>query len=78
MKTKFITFFLVFSMIFACDNNNIDLEDGLYAEFKTSMGTMLIKLTYKKADLVIGISKKLSSDLSNYCKIKVKCKFIGY
>ena len=44
MKTKFITFFLAFSMVFACGNNNKDLEDGLYAEFKTSMGTMLIKL----------------------------------
>ena len=44
MKTKFAIFFLVFTMMFACDNgysNYQDLEDGLYAEFDTNMGTML-------------------------------------
>ncbi len=54
MKTKFITFFLACSIIFACDNKNIDLEDGLYAEFKTSMGTMLIKLTYEKTPVTVA------------------------
>tara|TARA_S200000501_G_C20828988_1_gene746305 strand:- start:297 stop:1430 length:1134 start_codon:yes stop_codon:yes gene_type:complete len=54
MKTKFITFFLVCSIIFACDNKNKDLEDGLYAEFKTSMGTILIKLTYEKTPVTVA------------------------
>ena len=43
MKTKFAIFFLVCSMVFACDNNYSnyqDLEDGLYAEFNTSMGAV--------------------------------------
>ena len=54
MKTKFITFFLACSMIFACDNKNKDLDDGIYAEFSTSMGTMLIKLTYEKTPVTVA------------------------
>ncbi len=33
---------------------------------------ILMKFLYKKSDLVIGISKKLSQDLEKFCKIKVK------
>jgi len=57
MKTKFAIFFLVCSMVFACDNNYSnyqDLEDGLYAEFNTSMGIMLIKLTYDKTPVTVA------------------------
>ena len=54
MKTNFIIFFLACSMIFACNNNNKDLDDGLYAEFNTSMGTMLIKLTYEKTPVTVA------------------------
>ena len=57
MKTKFAIFFLVCSMVFACDNNFSnyqDLEDGLYAEFNTSMGVMLIKLTYDKTPVTVA------------------------
>ena len=57
MKTKFAIFFLVCSMVFACDNkysNYQDLEDGLYAEFNTSMGVMLIKLTYDKTPVTVA------------------------
>ena len=44
-------------MVFACDNNYSnyqDLEDGLYAEFNTSMGVMLIKLTYDKTPVTVA------------------------
>ena len=44
-------------MVFACDNNYSnyqDLEDGLYAEFKTNMGVMLIKLTYDKTPVTVA------------------------
>ena len=57
MKTKFAIFFLLCSMVFACDNNYSnyqDLEDGLYAEFNTSMGVMLIKLTYDKTPVTVA------------------------
>tara|TARA_B100000963_G_C22615753_1_gene667256 strand:+ start:1326 stop:2459 length:1134 start_codon:yes stop_codon:yes gene_type:complete len=54
MKTKFLIFFLACSILFACDNKSKDLEDGLYAEFKTSMGTMLIKLTYEKTPVTVA------------------------
>ena len=54
MKTNFIIFFLACSMIFACNDNNKDLDDGLYAEFNTSMGIMLIKLTYEKTPVTVA------------------------
>ena len=57
MKTKFAIFFLVCSMVFACDNNYSnyqDLEDGLYAEFNTSMGIMLVELTYEKTPVTVA------------------------
>ena len=54
MKTKFLIFFFACSMIFACDNNKSDLEDGIYAEFETSMGKMLIKLTYEKTPVTVA------------------------
>ena len=54
MKTKFTIFFLACSMIFACNNNNKDLDDGLYAELNTSMGTMLIKLTFEKTPVTVA------------------------
>ena len=40
--------------------------------FKKKIILMLIKLTYKKADLVIGISKKLTADLSRFINKKVQ------
>jgi len=57
MKTKFATFFLACSMVFACNNNKSnyqDLMDGLYAEFNTNMGTMLIKLTHEKTPVTVA------------------------
>ena len=54
MKTKFILFFIAYSMMFACENKHTDLEDGLYAEFDTTMGKMLIKLTYEKTPVTVA------------------------
>ena len=57
------------------DRNHLDELDHaqtIYEKLKKIIIKKLIKITYRNADLVIGISKKLSSDLSNYCKIKVK------
>ena len=54
MKTKFILFFMAYSMMFTCQNKHTDLEDGLYAEFDTTMGKMLIKLTYEKTPVTVA------------------------
>ena len=62
MKTKFILFFMACSMMFACENKHTDLEEGLYAdleeglyaEFDTTMGKMLIKLTYEKTPVTVA------------------------
>ena len=54
MKSKFTIFFMACSMIFSCNNNDEDLDEGLYAEFNTNMGTMLIKLTYEKTPVTVA------------------------
>ena len=76
MKTKFIIFFLACSMIFACDNNNKDLDDGLYAEFNTSMGTMLIKLSYEKTPVTVANFVALAE--GNHPKVDNDFKGIKY
>ena len=50
----------------------LDHAQTIYEKLKKIIIKKLIKITYRNADLIIGISKKLSSDLGNYCKIKVK------
>ena len=76
MKTKFIIFFLACSIIFACDNNNKDLDDGLYAEFNTSMGTMLIKLSYEKTPVTVANFVALAE--GNHPKVDNDFKGIKY
>ena len=57
------------------DRNHLDELDHaqtISEKLKKIIIKKLIKITYRNANLVVGISKKLSSDLSNYCGIKVK------
>ena len=63
-------------MIFACDNNNKDLDDGLYAEFNTSMGTMLIKLSYEKTPVTVANFVALAE--GNHPKVDNDFKGIKY
>ena len=37
MKLKFILFFLLNSILFSCNNQYNELEDGVYAEINTSL-----------------------------------------
>ena len=56
------------------DRNHLDelkYGNGVFAISKNLLIKFLIKFTYKYADLVLGISKKLSNDLSNFCNTKV-------
>ncbi len=56
------------------DRNHLDelkYGNSFFAISKNLLIKYLIKFTYKYADLVLGISKKLSKDLSNFCNIKV-------
>ena len=52
------------------ERNHLD-EFKYQKNFKNFFIKKLIKVAYKKADLVIGISKKLSNDLSKYINKKV-------
>ena len=74
-----ITFFTTFNIkeiktIFI-DRNHID-ELNFYKDYKEKykkkLIKFLIKITYPKANLIIGISNKLSKDLSVFIKSKVK------
>ena len=57
------------------DRNHLDElnhAQNIFEKLKKIIIKKLIKITYQNADLIVGISKKLSSDLSHYCNIKVK------
>ncbi len=57
------------------DRNHLDelkFSSTIFKKIKNTVIKILIRITYVYADMVIGISKKLSRDLSNFCKIKVK------
>lgn len=51
--------------------NELNYSKNLSQKIKNQIIKLLIKLNYKKADQIIGISKKLSEDLQKFCKAKV-------
>lgn len=74
-----ITFFSLIKMnnvkkIFIERNHleELNQSNNLLHKLKNIILKILIKLFYRYSDLVIGISKKLSHDLSKFCKVKVK------
>ena len=74
-----ITFFATFNIkdikTILIDRNHIDelnFYNNYKEKFKKKLIKFLIKFTYPKADLIIGISAKLSKDLSVLTKTKVK------
>ncbi len=44
----------IFASLLSCDDRYPNLEDGLYAEFVTTMDTMVIKLTYDKTPVTVA------------------------
>ena len=57
------------------DRNHLDelsYSKNIIEKLKKIIIKILVRIIYKNADLVVGISKKLSLDLSNFCNIKVK------
>ena len=74
MKLKFFLFFLLNSIIFSCNNEYNELEEGVYAEMNTSLGTMLIKLNYKETPVTvanfIALSKGTHPDVKQQLKEK--------
>ena len=74
MKLKFILFFLLNSIIFSCNNQYNELEDGVYAEINPSLGTILIQLNYKETPVTvanfIALSKGTHPDVKQDFKEK--------
>ncbi|WP_299890617.1 peptidylprolyl isomerase [uncultured Lacinutrix sp.] len=58
---------------FSCEDNHKDLEEGLYAEFKTNKGIMIAKLYYKKAPVTVANFVSLAEGNNN----RVDSIFIG-
>ena len=53
------------------ERNHLD-EFKYNRSYKNYFIKLLIKLLYKKADKIIGISKKLGNDLANFANCKVQ------
>jgi cyclophilin family peptidyl-prolyl cis-trans isomerase len=56
MKTRLpILIFLLLNILFvSCQDKHTDLEDGLFAEFKTTHGTMVAELYYEKTPITVA------------------------
>ncbi len=55
MKISSMLMLALMSLSASCDKNNYpDIEDGLYAEFQTTKGTMVAKLFYDKVPVVVA------------------------
>lgn len=54
MKTIKLLFALLGMLIYSCSSEYSELEDGLYAEFKTSKGDFVVELHYKDAPMTVG------------------------
>ena len=76
MKTKFILFFMACTVMFACNDPYNELEDGLYAEFNTTMGIILVKLTYEKTPVTVANFVALAE--GNHPKVREEYKGIKF
>lgn len=55
MRTsKFLLLFTVVFTMFACNDEYPDLEDGMYAEFKTNYGTFVAELYYEATPITVS------------------------
>ena len=56
MKTRLpiLIFLLLNILIVSCQDKHSDLEDGLFAEFKTTHGNMVAQLYYEKAPITVA------------------------
>ncbi len=56
MKTRLpiLIFLLLNILIVSCQDKHSDLKDGLFAEFKTTHGTMVAQLYYEKAPITVA------------------------
>lgn len=56
MKTRLpiLIFLLLNILIVSCQDKYSDLEDGLFAEFKTTHGTMVAQLYYERAPITVA------------------------
>ena len=56
MKTRLpiLIFLLLNILIVSCQDKHSDLEDGLFAEFKTTHGTMVAQLYYEKTPITVA------------------------
>jgi len=54
MIKVFIVALLISATTASCQDNYSNLEDGLYAEFQTTKGTMVAKLYFEKAPVTVA------------------------
>jgi len=73
--SSFSTLYIPFIKKIFIDRNHLDelnFHKNFKEKFKKKIIKFLIWFTYSNADIVVGVSKKLSNDLANFIKRKVK------
>ncbi|SDR95262.1 peptidylprolyl isomerase [Gramella sp. MAR_2010_147] len=75
MKTK--SFFLLFTLalaLFSCNDEYPELEDGMYAEFNTSMGPVIAELYFEETPMTVASFVSLAEGTSKMADSTYKDK----
>ena len=54
MKKIILILGILTSSLVSCSNDYNQLEEGLYAEFETNMGVMVVKLAFEKTPITVA------------------------
>ena len=65
---------LLLATLISCEEKHNDLEDGIYAEFITSKGTMMAKLAYNKTPVTVANFVSLAEGTNSLVKDPYKKK----
>lgn len=75
MTKKICLFLTVLSLcLTSCKDEYKDLEDGLYAEIETTKGTILCRLDYEKAPMMVANFVTLAEGKNQFCSDDMKGK----
>lgn len=74
MKPMTSLFLSLFALFTSCTNPTDKLEDGLYADVKTSKGTIILKLEFEKTPITVANFVALAEGKNPFVEEKYKGK----